>query len=488
MKKQKIKTGALTGIRNTLVILMIGALCPLVSCKKLIDVQAPYTSLNGANVYTTDATAASVLTNVYAQMSSFGIIQGLGENTSLCADELTLYNLNSAGLADLYRNSVTVNTTSLPYWNYFYQQIFITNNAIEGLNGGLGLTPALKTQLLGEAKFLRAFNYFYLVNLYGDVPLVISTDYKTSSLLVRTPKAQVYAQIVSDLTDAETELNNYYLKGDALTAYPIGAEERVRPTKWVAAALLARTYLYMGQYANAEIQATTVIGNTAYYNIAALNGAFLKNNKEAIWQLQPVLTGTQSNTFEGNLFVLPAAGPNNSANQVYLSNTVLNAFETGDQRKSNWVNSVTVSGTTYYYPYKYKIGAVTAPVQEYSTIFRLGEQYLIRAEAEAQQNKVSAAQSDLNIIRTRAGLPNTTASTTATLLTAIMRERQVELFTEYGHRWLDLKRTNTIDAVMGAPGNAAIVKGGTWNTNQQLYPIPQSELNTDPNLIQNSGY
>jgi len=116
---------------------------------------------------------------------------------------------------------------------------------------------------------------------------------------------------------------------------------------------------------------------------------------------------------------------------------------------------------------------------------RLAEQYLIRAEAMAQQNKIPEAAADLNVIRSRAGLPNTTAATQSAMLAAILQERKAELFTEWGHRWLDLKRTNTVDSVMSV---VAPQKGGTWQSIQKYYPIPQSELNADPNLVQTPGY
>jgi len=95
------------------------------------------------------------------------------------------------------------------------------------------------------------------------------------------------------------------------------------------------------------------------------------------------------------------------------------------------------------------------------------------------------AQADLNAIRTRAGLPNTIASTQPALLTAIQHERQVELFTEWGHRWLDLKRTGNIDAVMTI---ICSQKGSSWSSYQQLYPLPLVDIQMDPNLVQNIGY
>lgn len=472
------------------------------SCKKIIEVKPPSSNLNAGNVYSTDATASAVLTNIYAQMSSLnnGVAPLLGQDItsiSLCAslgaDELVLFNLNELNILDFYRNDLSI-YSGLNYWTPIYQQIFKVNNAIEGLNASTGLTPKVKQQLLGEAKFIRGFCYFYLVNMYGDVPLPINTDWKINALLPRTAKAQVYQQIIADLKDAQGLLYTDYLKGDALTPYPLASAERVRPNKWAATALLARVYLYNGNltgdasnFTNAESQATNVINTTALYDTVPLINVFLKNNKEAIWQLQPVLTGTQTNTGEGAIFVLPAGGPNTTTNPVYLSNNIVNAFESGDSRKTNWINNVTVGTTTYYYPYKYKIGKVTATTQEYPTILRLGEQFLIRAEARAQLGNINGAQLDLNVIRKRAGLSNTAANDKNGLITAILQERKVELFAEWGHRWFDLKRTNNIDAVMAliTPQKA---NGSAWRSFQALYPIPQADINSDPNLIQNPGY
>jgi hypothetical protein len=148
----------------------------------------------------------------------------------------------------------------------------------------------------------------------------------------------------------------------------------------------------------------------------------------------------------------------------------------------------TVGGiaTTYYYPYKYKVNTPGAPVTEYEMVLRLGEQYLIRAEAEANNSDTNDAVNDLNVIRKRAGLANYAGATDkSSLLTAILHERQVELFSEWGHRWLDLKRTSVVDVVMPI---ATPQKGGTWQSSKQLYPLPQADLQDDPNLVQNPGY
>ena len=171
-----------------------------------------------------------------------------------------------------------------------------------------------------------------------------------------------------------------------------------------------------------------------------------------------------------------------------INNPLLNSFESGDGRLTNWIRSSTLpaSGTApqtvYYFPDKYKSSANNA---EYEVLIRLAEIYLIRAEARAMLNKSSAAE-DVNVVRSRAGLSGIpAASNQVTLLAAIAKERQTELFTEAGHRFFDLKRTGTLDAVMNV---VAPLKPTTWASYMALFPIPPADLLQDPNLKPNPGY
>jgi hypothetical protein len=461
----------------------------IVGCKKLIQVDPPVTATTGASIYAADESAISVLTGIYVKFSSSAVTSGgIGSMSffpALSADELSLFGTSNATLTAYYENGLTnSNTGGGNLWTAVYPTIYVLNSAIQGIKTNTGLTPAVKQQLLGEAFFDRAFCYFYLVNFYGDVPLVISTDFSTNNLLARTSSKEVYQQIISDLKNAQSLLSASYL--DASLLQP--TTERVRPTSWAATALLARTYLYTAAWDSAEAQASEVIANSSLFNLTSLDSVFLMNSLEAIWQLQPVLAGR--NTLDAATFILPAGGPNSRNNPAYLSSFLLNAFDSGDNRKLHWVDSVIVGtpAKIYYYPYKYKVNINPSPVTEYTMVLRLAEQYLIRAEARAQHGKTSDAIADLNAIRYRAGLPDYAGATDkASLLSAILHERQTELFTEWGNRWLDLKRTGTVDAVMGT-GGACAAKGGAWSPNWQLYPVPLSELQKDPFLTQNNGY
>lgn len=485
-------------------ILLMALIISQLSCKKLVEIAPPSGSIAENNVYTTDQTAIAVLSGIYRFMNNapdqpFQGNKSISVFTGLSADELTLY----SGVTDniylnYYRNSLSSTippVSGSEFWPLLYNYIFRCNAAIEGLNASSTLTPVIKQQLLGEAKFMRGFMYFYLVNLFGDVPLALTTDPKINTLLARTPEAQVYLQIIADLQEAETLLSPQYPDASLLKT----TVERVRPTKWAAAALLARVYLYTGDYAKAEEQAGSVINQSTLYNLVPLNNVFLKNSQEAIWQIQP--TTINLNTEDARTFIIPATGPTGATdgNPVYLSEQLLSAFEPNDQRAvyGNWMDTtIYKTGSTIFdtvtYPFKYKINTspgVTTPggMTEYFMVLRLGEQFLIRAEARAKLNNTSGAQSDLDAIRSRAGLPPTTASDKSSLLAAILHERQVELFTELGQRWLDLKRTGTVNTVMGlvTPVKA---NGSPWRSFQQLYPLPQSDLNTAPNLKQNPEY
>lgn len=170
-----------------------------------------------------------------------------------------------------------------------------------------------------------------------------------------------------------------------------------------------------------------------------------------------------------------------------VSSQLLNAFETGDERRTTWIGGYKSGANTWYYPYKYQ-NSQTKSVNsgEYTMVLRLAEQYLIRAEARAEKNDLVNAISDINAIRTRAGLSIlSTSLSQSQVLSAVAHERQVELFTE-GQRWFDLKRTNAVDATMQAV--TPLKAGAPWNTIQQLYPLSVPDLQAGINLVQNAGY
>jgi len=405
---------------------------------------------------------------------------GVSALVGLSADDFTLYPAAQLLQQQVYLNAqVGINPPGI--WADLYNVIYQTNSAISGISSSSAISTDTKQQLLGECEVMRAFCYFYLVNLYGDVPLILAPDYQTSEKFSRTASTEVYRQIIIDLVNAKSSLSqNYLTPGGAVTS------ERVRPNVAVATALLARVYLYIGSYDSAEIEATAVINNTQFSLVQDLDSAYLASNSEAIWQLESIDNGL--NAPDGAAFLLNQVGGPSTSFPYILSDSLEYEFEPGDLRAVHWTDSMTVGAAVYYFPYKYKQYYTGQPPTEYPTLLRLAEQYLIRAEARAQEGKLTgtnSAQADLNVVRNRAGLPNTMASTAADLEAAILRERRFELFTEYGHRWLDLKRTQNVDAVMSV---AAALKGGNWTNTDSLYPIPTIDIQADGNLVQNPGY
>lgn len=455
------------------------------SCNKMVEAEVPSIYTPGESAYASDANAIAVLNGIYANMSSNLSSSGGSINSfmsfyaGLSADEFTLYSgVTSSSYIAYYHNDL-INSTGPNVWLDMYPIINRCNLAIAGLTDATGLTEIVKNQLLGEARFLRALHYFYLVNLYGPVPLVLGTNYKENALLSRSSVDDVYQQIIKDLLDAEDLMSDNFVGSNGYS----NSSERVTPNRWAAKALLARVYLYTKNYNEAVTLSTEVINNNALFNLTDLNEVFLKNSQEAIWQLQPV--NLDWNTEDARLFIIPESGPSDLY-PVYLSDSLLNSFEANDHRRMDWVDTVTVDGVSYYYPYKYKSATLGADVTEYQMILRLAELYLIRAEANTQLNNVSASAEDLNAIRKRAGLPDYAGGYNQTsLLNAIFHERRIEFFSEWGHRWLDLKRSDKVNEVMT---NYAVIKGGSWSSYDQYYPIYRSELSADPNLVQNEGY
>jgi hypothetical protein len=462
-------------------ILKIASICLIAfffSCKKYLDVGEPRDKVTSEFVYASDAMAAAVLTGMYydLQSTSRGFAQGRASLSLYCGLSSDEFNVLPVGaFAPYYTNNQFRN-----FWSPIYKLIYSANAAIEGLNAS-SISTKVKGQLIGEAKFLRAFCYFYLVNLYGDVPLLTGTDYRENSKAGRTPKEDVYSQIITDLLDAKTSLSEEYVGPDAETP----TSNRVRPNKWCAVAFLARVYIYQGNWKDAEAQATELIEKKELYDTVSLENVFLKDSKEAIWQLEPISAdGTQLNTLDAPLFILSQGKPN-SSNPIWVGSQLEKSFEVGDKRKEYWITYDSSSGTGYFYFAKYKKYLPEDSPVENLMVLRIGEQYLIRSEARARQGKIDMALSDLNVIRKRADLQEISVSSSDVLVERILQERRVELFCEWGHRWFDLKRMGRIDDVMQ---EASRVKGAVWESYKQLYPIPIQDLKDNTNLKQNSGY
>lgn len=442
-------------------------------CRKFIELGPPKTNLVSGQVFATDATAIAALSNIYHLLGANGYAAGSFNSVTVIsgfsADEFESYT-DAPDLNELYENNIlTKNGYVSSIWSDAYSMIYMTNALMEGLSKSTTITKAVKDQLTGEALFIRAFTHFYLYNLFGDVPYITTTDYQVNTKASRLPVSEVGRLIINDLKLAKSILN---------TDYDFFGKERVRVNKWAAAALLARVYLYAGNWKDAAEEASLVIAKSELYEILPLEKVFLKNSKEALWQIMPIDQG--KNTKEGEMFVLDAKPVTLALNADFA-----NGFEAGDLRRGSWVGVYTKGAERWFYPFKYKIKYYGSPLEEYSMVLRLAEQYLIRAEANAMLNLLPAAVKDVDVIRERAGLTKIAVLKPMIdkmgLLNVIANERKSELFAEWGHRWLDLKRTGKIDEELGH-------RKLEWLSTDALYPIPESQIKLNPFLIQNPGY
>lgn len=441
------------------------------SCESFVDVDLPSSQLTGETVFADAATADAALTSIYSKMRDDALTAGTPTGISALlgcyADELEYYAGSTLAANDFYLNSLLPsNVTVTSTWNSTYSLIYGANAVIEGVGASAGISAADRERLLGEAYFLRAYLHFYLVNLYGQVPYVVSTDYLSNSTIHKLSVGAVYEALTADLQQAAALLPEDYF----------GAE-RSRPNRSAAYSLLARAMLYTENWQEALQYSQAVTGNASLYAwVEDIDGVFLNTSTGTIWQLSAQFSG--SNTLEAQTFIFTEGPPP----AFSLRQDLVGSFETGDLRRSHWIATVTDGIQSWHHANKYKENGTTGSSVEYSILLRLEEQYLIQAEALARLNQLDSAKAALDRVRNRAGLGNTTAGTQAELASAILEERRKEFFTEQGHRWLDLKRTGTANAVLS-------VKKPGWDSKDVLWPLPENELLLNENLLpQNTGY
>lgn len=450
------------------------------SCDDLVEVDPPGHRMVSESVFDNDQTAIAAMNGIYYELFNQGFSSGgtysvtyLG---SISSDEMYLQRVSYEHTREFHENALNPDNQGAYWlWTSAFGTIYMVNSLLEGLEVSGSITPELSNRLEGEAKFVRAFSYFYLVNLYGETPLLLTTDYERNALAGRNPVEEVYDQIILDLEDARSLLDETYMDG-----------ERTQVNYFVATALLSRVYLYLENWELAERLSSEVIDASGTYGLLEnLNDVFLANSREAIWQITPYGRGyvaTQTN--EGSVFIID---PDNPFAAFFMSVVVPEPFydslSEDDLRRQHWI--AYNPNLEFYYPHKYKISTSTGPIEEYSMVMRLAEQYLIRAEARTRQGNTSGGIADLDVIRDRAGLPLLVDTNPGidgdALMDAILEERRIELHTEWGHRWLDLKRNDRVNEVMESLKE-------DWEPTDVLYPVPGDERAKNPNLSQNDGY
>lgn len=390
-----------------------------------------------------------------------------------------------------------------PLYKGHYRAIARANVAIEGIARVESMDEALRSRLIGECKFLRAYSYFLLVQWFGDLVLVTKTlqgdEYYAQT---RQPKEVIYAQIEQDLKDAAAVLPEK-------DGYP--ASEKGRVTQAAAKGLLAKLYMLKKDWANAEAQCMDIINGGKYSLLTRYADNFLpvgENGTESVFEIQTVALETQQAAGPGsspyNMVQGVRGVPNLGWGFNRPSDNLVSSYENGDPRREAtiiYVGEILPDGSTQVkdnpeiinerYNQKAWVPAHSG-LQDNGPgnirVLRYSDILLLAAEAKNELGKSGEALPLLNLVRKRARgtnnfiLPDVTVTDQTQLRERIYRERRVELAMEQ-HRWFDLVRWGRAETVMTALGKSFVAN------KHEVLPIPQTEVDlTSGKVTQNNGY
>lgn len=436
----------------------------LAGCSSVLDV-TPTSTVPEATAISDAASATSALNGAYSALQSLAYY---GESYVVFT-ELLSDNAEHSGTFTSYADAdnhqiASDNTEVSAMWTAAYDAINRTNQIITKVPNITGMDADTRDEILGEAYFLRALNYHNLVRLWGDVPLRLEPveSVTQAAQITRSSQAEVYAQILSDLGQAESLITN----DEATNTASLGA----------AYALDARVKLYLKDWVGAEAAAAKVegMGYTLAPNFADLFDATGNATSEDIFRV--LFTPAQYNEV-GYYYLTKNLG---GRYEVAATDDAVLAFDPAsggdpaayDPPDARGQYSIGYDGRRLY-ANKYR----TAVGAEHVHVIRLGEVILTRAEALAQLNRLPEAVDEYNKTRIRAGLPADprTGRTQDDVLASIYHERRLELAFE-GDRWPDLVRRGAAAATLDIP--AAMT----------LLPVPQREIDTAPGITQNAGY
>jgi hypothetical protein len=475
----------------------------LFSCNKSFLNKIPESSLTTGNFPQSAVDAESELTGAYDwmvfytnfyQYDNYMNTDGKSDNCYVNSDNVT-----AEQPLEYFSTVTSANTNIQRDWQELYNDIRADNAVLDDVPNitDPALTSARKAMILGEARFLRAEHYYWLVTEWGGCPIILSVTNGGNLSPARNTVPEVYAQIIADLKSADS----------VLQATPYNGQLG-RATTGAAEALLAKTYAQMGDYTNCLAYCNKVISSGTYSlvpNFADLWGVANKNNAESIFELQTNAIAYGFFGFQIFDFVSTDGFPKRD---IASANLIAAYKAEGDsgvryQTTINWQ----IPGAAFVMPpnawdpsqpipfmNKYPdAGGYNSP--DNIVLIRLADIILLAAEANNQLGNTTDAAALLNQIRTRAGLPNTTATTQGALAIAILNERQLELVFECS-RWNDLLRAdaNGIINIVNLMGTQVDSHGTNLNYNmnpdkyQYIFPVPQEDLQLNKNLTQNPGY
>ncbi|MEK6152432.1 RagB/SusD family nutrient uptake outer membrane protein [Flavobacteriaceae bacterium 3-367] len=468
---------------NKYTLLMVVVLLGLFSCENELDI-VPITEKASTNFFSNEQELESAVQGVYAQLQEDGLyglyLIGVGEISGEDSfEEIAANDGGRFGQLDDFSTNAG-NELVGDIWKESYRGIQRANTVLNRITDIEYTTPALKTNRIGEMKFVRALLYFNLVRLYGDVPLVTTETESPFDFFGqgRTPLAEVYAQIEADLNDAIQDLPADKASG--------------KPARGAAQALLGSVLLTRGNFSGALTNFEAVVNSNSYALAATTSeifGVANEGNSEILFEVQFAsgfnVDGVLEGSPAGSQF-RPSGTTANAKGHNLPTQAFIDSFEAGDTRLGDYVD-VDLGANPFYFSTKYEVSPTGADDGGSDhLIIRYADVILKYAESLNENGQTAEAVVQLNAIRARAGLAGTTATTQAEVRAAIRLERRFEFIGE-GQRWFDLKRYGTAVSVMNA-FFASTGAGVTIDENKLVLPIPQSQLDTDASITQNPGY
>jgi hypothetical protein len=485
-------------------IILIAAMFFSVACSNNFLDKAPLDTINTANFFQTKEDAIAAINGAYQPLQWPKLYNMRMWTTDIMAGNSIVGAGGGTDGIETQDEANFVTTTDNPgvldLWRGPAPGILRCNIVLQKVPD-MNIDKDLKNRIIGEAKFLRGLYYFILVRFFGDVPLITVPQEPGDDLRPkRTDKAKVYEQIIADLTDAEQLLppRSDYSGND------VG-----RASKGAAAGLLAKVYLTLGEWDKVVSLANEVesLGYALNPNYADNFDVNNKNSVESLFEIQ--YTANAGEGFWDNKnqasWLSTFTGPRNS-NMVaggwgwnQPTQEFVDSYEPGDLRKDVTIlydGCPQFDGMDYdpgysntgYNLRKFLVTKSIAPTYDSSPmdfpVLRYADVLLMKAEALNNLGKTSEAEAPLNEVRARAGLPAVTGLSQADFKAKVLHERRMELAFE-GQRWFDLIRVDN-----GDYGLNFLHSIGKVNATSKflLLPIPQKEIDANPNLTQNPGY
>ena len=469
----------------------------MTGCDSLIDDVNPRQSVTPDQALETQEGFDAILADAYDALQD---VSYYGNNYTLYPDALADNIVQSPSTSNRLPNVVgNVAGSHLNRWAPHYTTINNMNlilSRLEGLDIAAANEQAIKDRIGGEAYFFRALNYFDLARTKGYEPgrevggfnlsAVLRTEptetIEDADFRARATNTEVYAQVVSDLRSAIDLL-------DGAAARPGAGRQFV--TVGAAQALLARAQLYAGNWAEAEAAATAALAASPARLVNARTGAALlaawqaSSLQESIFEIQmtPAQDGAATNVNQALQSLTDPRVPNFF--DAVATRDLIAAHDSSDSRLGLYA-SQTLAGTPINFIQKYT--GTTQIYVDRIPVFRVPEMLLIQAEARAEQNNVSGAQSVLNTLRNARGLGNTDADDRSELIEAVLQERRLEFAFE-GHRFFDLKRRGLdIPKPQLRFDDTEELPVLPYTDYRILAPIPATQVEFNPELRQNPGY